>query len=68
MNLVNNEMVQNRWKSFLKKHKLEHIEFDEVLNVLQIFLQEITDNLINKKSIDCKWNPKQLKWNEIAML
>lgn len=68
MNLGNNEMVQNRWKSFLRKQKLEHIEFDEVLNILQIFLQEITDNLINKKNIDCKWNPKQFKWNEIAML
>ena len=63
MNLKNNAVIKNRWQSFLRKQKLEQFEFEEVLNDLQIFLQEITDNLINEKSIDKKWDPKEFKWN-----
>ncbi len=63
MNLKNNAVIQNRWQSFLRKQKLEQFEFEEVLNDLQIFLQEITDNLINEKSVDKKWDPKEFKWN-----
>lgn len=63
MNLKNNAVIKIRWQSFLRKQKLEQFEFEEVLNDLQIFLQEITDNLINQKSIDKKWDPKEFKWN-----
>ncbi len=63
MNLKNNAVIKNRWQSFLRKQKLEQFEFEEVLHDLQIFLQEITDNLINEKSIDKKWDPKEFKWN-----
>jgi predicted nucleotidyltransferase component of viral defense system len=63
MNLKNNAVIKIRWQSFLRKQKLEQFEFGEVLNDLQIFLQEITDNLINEKSIDKKWDPKEFKWN-----
>ena len=58
-----NAVIKNRWQSFLRKQKLEQFEFEEVLHDLQIFLQEITDNLINEKSIDKKWDPKEFKWN-----
>lgn len=63
MNLKNNAVIKIRWQSFLRKQKLEQFEFEEVLKDLQIFLQEITDNLINEKSIDKKWDPKEFKWN-----
>ncbi len=63
MNLKNNAVIKIRWQSFLRKQKLEQFEFEEVLNDLQIFLQEITDNLIDEKNIDKKWDPKEFKWN-----
>lgn len=63
MNLKNNAVIQKRWQSFLRKQKLGQFEFEEVLNDLQIFLQVISDNLIDEKNIDKKWDPKEFKWN-----
>lgn len=53
----------NQWKVFLKRINLtEVLEYTEVMNTLEKFLEPIVKGIIEENSILSKWNKDDLKW------
>jgi hypothetical protein len=54
----NNERIQNLWKAFLDRNKLENNKiFSEIASQIQSFIQPIFDSKTKNN-----WNPKKWKW------
>lgn len=59
--LKENEIVNQRWNNFCKKQKFK-IEFEEIIQVLSRFLEELTIAIANEKEFEGNWNPTDLSW------
>lgn len=59
--LKENEIVNQRWKNFCKKQKIE-IEFEETIKILSRFLEEISVAIASEREFEGSWNPKDLSW------
>ena len=66
LELVNDEQIQWRWSNFLKDMPGVYLEFSEVINDIQKFLEPVFDAIIDETQFFLKWNVEKLKWTEEA--
>ena len=55
--------MQKRWKFFLKTIKDDTLEFSEVINEIQTFLEPIFEYLVKGKSNDYNWECRSNRWS-----
>ena len=54
---------QSRWKAFVKKKKaMVNVEFQEVLELLQIFLNPIVNAIVKGEAFDLDWDSQTRCW------
>lgn len=54
---------QSRWKAFVKKKKaMVNVKFQEVLELLQIFLNPIVNAIVNGEEFDLTWDSQNRCW------
>ena len=57
------DSMNTRWKAFLKKIKTPELEFEEVLNIIQVFLRPVFEAIVNEQEFFGQWSCAKNKWN-----
>lgn len=60
---TNNEGMVIKWEQFIKRTKLPDISFDEVINLLNCFLSEVWDAIINENEWFKNWSCLDSSWH-----
>lgn len=58
-----NDDMNKKWRAFLKKMKIEEIEFTYVLNKIDIFIRDVFVAMLKNEEFNLKWNSSNNKWN-----
>jgi len=58
------EAMTTRWKVFLKKIKTPKLEFEEVLNVIKMFLKPVFEAVIEEREFFEQWSCARQEWNK----
>ena len=61
--LAKNEVMQKRWKYFLKNVKEDTLEFSTVIDEIQTFLEPVFEAMVNEYEWQEQWN-FIMKWNK----
>ena len=56
------EIMQRKWKAFLRKIKVSNIDFGEVINFIDKFLSEPFSAAIEGKVLNKSWTAETLSW------
>ena len=62
MDLPNFDVVNTRWKAFLKKSKLPDLNYNFVIEIIQKFLKPIFEAIISESEFFGKWNNSKQMW------
>ena len=57
--------MQKRWRYFLKNMKDDSLEFLEVIQEIQIFLEPVFEAIVNKDKWEKKWQYLGCGWKEV---
>lgn len=60
---TNNEGMVIKWEQFIKRTKLPDISFDEVINLVNCFLSEVWDAIINEDEWFKNWSCLDSSWH-----
>lgn len=63
--LLSFDVINKRWKTFLKKIKTTEPEFAEVLSMIIIFLKPIIDAIIEEREFSGLWICSEHKWKGV---
>lgn len=58
-----NDDMNKKWRAFLKKMKIEEIEFTYVLNKIDIFIRDVFVAMLKNEEFNLRWNSSNNKWN-----
>ena len=60
--LKSNQQVMNRWDNFSKKILAYQLTFEEVVDLIIVFLDYPFQSMLNEKNLNCLWKSDQLKY------
>lgn len=60
--LAEDEDMQKRWKYFLKNIKNDTLEFSEIIQAIQTFLEPVFNAIVNENEWQKRWNSRSLLW------
>lgn len=64
LKFANDDDMNRKWIAFIKKMKLDMIDFEEVINRINIFVGEVFKAALNDKDYFMKWSANKGIWSE----
>ena len=63
--LAEDEVMQKRWRFFLKNIKDDTLEFSKVIDEIQKFLEPVFDAIVSEEEWEKKWNSVEHDWKVV---
>ena len=62
--LTSVEIMKTRWRAFLKRIRTPDLDFNDVLNVIQVFLRPVLESILEDRKCIKHWSCDKQAWKE----